>query len=165
MNYMNIEKASVIDFHGWSVVLAVAGCTHKCEKCFVREAGWWKFNAGEKFSEEVYQTLKKELSNSYIDNLVIQGGDGLVDRNFKDTLALCKRLKQELPSKNIVIFTGYTYNQIKEGGEKAEILKIIDVLVDGKYVFALYDPLIPYRGSSNQRILWLDDNGDIYKEE
>lgn len=162
MNYISILPVSTSDFYGISTVIAVSGCIHKCEGCWAKERGGWKYSAGQEFNEDAYQELSGHLSKSYVDNLVIQGGDGLVPRNFKDTMDLCKRVENDFPDKRIVVFTGYTYEEIKNDLLKSPILKCVDVLIDGKYDKNL--PKSLYRGSENQRILWLQD-GEIIQEE
>lgn len=162
MNYISIVPDSTSDFYGISTVLAVSGCIHKCDGCWAKERGGWKYSSGYEFDEAAYQLLKKYLSKSYCNNLVIQGGDGLIPHNFNDTIELCKRVESEFPDKRIVIFTGYTYEEIRQDLIKSQILKFADVIIDGKYKKELPDK--PYRGSANQRILWLQ-NGEIIQEE
>lgn len=148
MNYINIVRANCVDYLGWSVTLQVSGCNHKCDGCFAKKS--WNRNSGHEFTEETYTGLKEMLCVEYINNLVIQGGDGLFSANVKHTIDLCRRIKHDLPNLRIVLFTGYTLNQIQSDLLRAPILDTIDVLVDGKY-----DPTqssdLPFRGSDNQR--------------
>ncbi len=150
MNYMSISKCSTRDFNGVSVLLQVAGCSHKCEGCFVKSSGWLKHTAGQPFTEDSYQELYEAASKSYIDNIVIQGGDLMYHRNVSEGIKLCQRLRKELPNKNIVLFTGYTYTQLRNDLLRCEVLNHIDYLVDGKFVQELSKNPPPWRGSANQ---------------
>ncbi len=151
LNYQSIIPCSTSDFYGISVVIAVSGCIHKCKGCWAKAQGGWKFDSGKKFTEDTLEYLTTLLSHSYIDNLVIQGGDGLVPRNLAETTSLCKKIKEILPEKRIVVFTGYVYDDIITLPEYEGVFSVIDVLVDGRYEKDL--PSAPFRGSSNQRII------------
>ena len=158
MNYVNIEKASCVDFSGWSVVLQVSGCEHKCEGCFVKNAGWWKYTSGEPFTEDIEKKLLSYISKPYIDNLVLQGGDPLFKNNLTAILQLCKNVKTSLPSKKIVLFTGFTLDHLLEDKNRSNILQYVDYLVDGRFEKELTNPDLLFRGSSNQKI-WKNNNG------
>lgn len=150
MNYINIIKVSSSDFLGFSTVLQVSGCSHGCEGCFVsREA--WKPSFGKPFTGETYKELIKNLNKPFISNLVLQGGDPLHKNNIRAIMKLCRSVREALPDKRIVIFTGYTYEQLMQDTLRVGILEFIDVLVDGKYEKDL-EPA-PFRGSSNQEIV------------
>lgn len=153
MNYLSIIKASCVDFSGWSSVLQVSGCSNGCKGCF----NYYSHNPkhGLLFTEEIYQELKSYLEKPFINNLVIQGGDCLFKTNIEPSIELCRRVKEDLPNKNIVVFTGYTLEQIQNDEKRVDILKHIDYLVDGKYDKTL--PSAKFRGSSNQRIIHLID--------
>ena len=83
-------------------------------------------------------------------------GDGLrvVPQNLQSTTKLLKEIKEKYPNKTVWIYTGYTYEQIQE----KELIKYIDVLVDGPYIKSRRDLNLEYRGSSNQRIIRLSKN-------
>ena len=81
------------------------------------------------------------------------GGDPLAPFNYEEILSLCKKVKQMFPEKTIWVYSGFTYDFIKEN--RNEILNYIDVLVDGPYIEKLRDKKLQYRGSSNQNIIRL----------
>ena len=66
-------------------------------------------------------------------------------------LGLCRRIKQEQPNKDIWLYSGFTYEEIS--AFLPELLDVIDVLVDGKFILSLYSPALAWRGSSNQRVI------------
>ena len=72
----------------------------------------------------------------------------------EELLTLLKRLKSDT-GLEIWCYTGYTLEQIEQDPARAPLLDYIDVLVDGRFVQSLYDPQLPFRGSSNQRIIAL----------
>ena len=87
----------------------------------------------------------------------MSGGDPIC--NFDNLLELLKLLKRELlPGKTIWCYTGYTYEELIDLGQ-IESLKLIDVLVDGKFIKELNDNEHKFRGSSNQRIIYLKNGG------
>ena len=150
MNYIDMINVSSVDYLGFSTVLQVSGCSHGCKGCFVsREA--WKPTFGSTFTEETYKEIIENLSKTFISNLVLQGGDPLHKANIKEVIELCRSVREVLPEKRIVIFTGYTYSQLLQDPLRKPLLEYIDVLVDGKYEKDL-EPA-PFRGSSNQEII------------
>jgi anaerobic ribonucleoside-triphosphate reductase activating protein len=88
--------------------------------------------------------------------LSILGGEPLskLSDNRKVTIDFAKEVKEKFPIKNIALWTGYTIEEIKNDNSMKDILKYIDVLIDGPFIEELKDLSIPFRGSSNQRILY-----------
>lgn len=155
MNYISMVPFSTSDYKGISVVLAVSGCSHKCDGCWAKATGGWKHTTGLPFNQKAYTDLLQMAKRGYIDNIVIQGGDPLYERNVKDVLVLLSSLKRDLPKKRIVLFSGYTIEQIQACTERSEVLHLIDVLIDGKFEKSLSENPPPWRGSSNQRVIKL----------
>lgn len=148
MNYATIIKASCVDFTNWSTIFQCSGCHFDCRGCFNKAAQNPRY--GEPFTEEVYQELITAAGKPFISNIVLMGGEPLYFRHAEEMLKLCKRLRKELPDKNIVLFTGYTYEQLRNDLLRCEVLNHIDYLVDGKFVQELSKNPPPFRGSSNQ---------------
>ena len=149
MNYLEILNCSIADGEGVRVVLFVAGCSHHCKGC-QNQIGWNE-NSGKEFTEETKEKLFDLLDKDYIDGITFSGGDPLYCSNYDVILKLCLEIKQKFPNKTIWLYTGYTFEEI----QRLDIIKYIDVLVDGKYVEELKDITLPFRGSSNQRIIKL----------
>ncbi|QJT70836.1 anaerobic ribonucleoside-triphosphate reductase-activating protein [Vibrio phage vB_VcorM_GR7B] len=97
-----------------------------------------------------------ELSDVRVDGLTLSGGDPLYRRNRETILNLVKRVKHELPDKNIWMWSGYTHQQIMDDPTMAEILSYVDVLVDGKFELENKTAKLPWRGSSNQNLIYLE---------
>lgn len=162
MNYATIKPLDIANGLGLRVSLFVSGCRNHCKGCFNPET--WRFDYGEKFTKKVEDEIISKLSVDFIDGLSLLGGDPFEPENVKALLPFVKRVKALLPSKTIWCYTGYTYESIchRQNGN-AELLKYIDVLVDGKFVEEQKDINCRFCGSKNQRLLKLE-NGKIVGE-
>jgi len=147
MNYGRIKKNDIANGPGVRVSLFVSGCRNHCPGCFNPET--WDFNYGESFTKKTEKEIIKALRPSWIQGLSILGGDPMEPENQRTLLPLLKRIKVMLSDKDVWFYTGYTYEQIRD----AEILKWIDVLVDGPFIEAEKDITLTFRGSRNQRII------------
>lgn len=157
MNYAEIKKTDIANGEGVRVSLFVSGCTRRCKNCFNQIA--WDFGYGKPFTEETQEMLLEALAPSYIAGLTLLGGDPFEPPNQRGLLPFVKKVREQLPQKNIWCYTGYTY---RDGGMEeshanceatGELLRNIDVLVDGRFIEELKDIRLRFRGSSNQRII------------
>ena len=73
----------------------------------------------------------------------------------KELIPFVKHFKEECPNLNIWIYSGFTYEEITQDETMNELLKLCDVLVDGRYEDDKRDLTLKFRGSSNQRIIKL----------
>ena len=151
MNYEKIDKCSVSNGAGVRTVLWVSGCDVHCHNCHNPQT--WDFNSGIPFTEETMQEILYDLSKPYIKGLTLSGGHPLDPRNAPKVLEIVKRVKMVFPNKDIWIYSGYVWEDIIKDETLREILKYTDVLVDGVYIDELRDISLPFRGSSNQRII------------
>ena len=140
------------------ITVWIAGCTHRCKGC--HNPWTWNYNQGKDFiseQDEILNKLSDWLSRDYVDGITFSGGDPL-DQNItalKELMLLVKWIKRNYPSKTIWVYTGYVYEELSE--YQKEILELCDVLVDGPYKEELRDIAhCPFRGSTNQRILYLN---------
>ena len=135
----------------------VSGCTNHCKDCFQPQT--WNFSYGEQYDSEMEDFIIKELSESYYDGITILGGEPFEISNQEELVRLIRRLKKDLPQRNIWMYTGFLYDKdLAPGGKRYtsvtdEILDSIDVLVDGRFDSELKDISLKFRGSSNQRII------------
>ena len=151
MNYEKIDKCSVSNGTGIRTVLWVSGCDIHCRNCHNQQT--WDFNSGIPFTENTMQELLYDLSKPYIKGLTLSGGHPLDPHNAPKVLEIVKRVKMVFPNKDIWIYSGYEWEDIIKNETLREILKYTDVLVDGAYIDELRDISLPFRGSSNQRII------------
>lgn len=101
------------------------------------------------FDEKVKQELFTELEIPYYEGVTLSGGDPLYPDNRAEITALAKELKERFPEKTIWLYTGFTYEEVKD----LEVMQYVDVLVDGEYVEELADITYPWAGSTNQRVI------------
>ena len=153
MKYAKIKKTDVANGPGVRVSIFVSGCHHHCEGCFNSEA--WDFNYGNDFTEDTIKEIIEAMNHDYITGLSLLGGEPFELINQKGLLPLLKKVKEVYPEKTIWAYSGFLYDELKEMDypETKEILSLIDVLVDGKFVESLKDPNLYFRGSSNQRVI------------
>lgn len=169
MNYGEIKKCDIANGEGVRVSLFVSGCTHHCKGCFNAET--WSFSYGKPFTEETEHLLINLLSKSYINGLTLLGGEPFEPENQRALLPFLKKVKESLPQKNIWCYTGYTLEKDLFENSRArcectdEMLKLIDILVDGEFKEYLKDIRLQFKGSSNQRIIDVSKtlkSGDVY---
>ena len=92
--------------------------------------------------------------HKYIDGITISGGDPLYVNNQGPITKLLKEFKDRFPNKTVWLYTGYLYEQVKD----LPLMKYVDVLVDGEFILEQRDTTLPFRGSPNQRIIYLSKN-------
>lgn len=157
MNYADIKKIDVANGEGVRVSVFVSGCNHHCKGCFNQCA--WDFNYGKEFSEKEEQQIIDYMNHDYISGLSLLGGEPLEPRNQEGLLPLVKKVKKKFPNKNIWCYTGFDFEKdvvgkmAKDNETTRELLKYIDVIVDGKFEEDKRDLKLQFRGSSNQKIV------------
>ncbi|MDD7142680.1 MAG: anaerobic ribonucleoside-triphosphate reductase activating protein [bacterium] len=147
MRYHNITKDDMLNGDGLRVVLWVAGCSHCCKDC--HNPVTWDPNGGLYFDESAKAELFEELKKDYVSGITFSGGDPLHIANVNDVTELSKEIRETFPEKTIWLYTGSTWEEVR----RMEIVRYLDVLVDGEFVFAKKDPLLCWKGSSNQRVI------------
>ena len=157
MNYADIKRVDVANGEGVRVSLFVSGCNHHCKGCFNECA--WDFNYGNKFTDENINEVINYLDHDHIEGLTLLGGEPLEYINQEGILPLVKRVKERFPNKNIWCYTGFDFEKdvvekmSKNNETTKELLKYIDVMVDGKFEEDKKNLKLKFRGSSNQRII------------
>ena len=151
MNYHNIDKCNLINGEGLRVVIWLSGCSHKCVGCFNPETH--DPNSGILFDNQAEDELFQDLKQDYIDGITLCGGSPLYEGNRSEVYRLVKRIRKELPNKTIWLYTGYTWEQIQNIPTAKQIVDLIDVLIDGRFIESLKDPKLHWKGSSNQRVI------------
>ena len=158
MYYGEIKKCDVANGPGVRVTLFVSGCTNRCEGCFQPQT--WDFCFGQPFTKETEDTLLAWLSPGYIAGLTLLGGEPFEPENQRALLPFVRRVKEAYPEKTIWAFSGfYLESELLKAGSHPrceatdELLSLIDVLVEGRFVLAKKNIALKFRGSSNQRIV------------
>ena len=154
MYYSVIKEYDIANGPGCRTTLFVSGCRNHCIGCHNPEA--WDFGYGHPFTKETEDEIIEALRPSWIQGLSVLGGEPCEEENEKALLPLLKKIWWEMPEKDIWLFSGYTYEMLR--GE--EILRYVDVLVDGPFLQEQKNISLAFRGSRNQRILRLR-NGDV----
>lgn len=167
MHYGNIKKCDIANGVGVRVTLFVSGCTNKCKGCFQPET--WDFCYGKEYTAETEQEVMDALKMPGRTGLTLLGGEPFEPENQRELVKLLRRVKHELPDKNIWSFTGFIYDRdLIPGGRKHcevtdEMLSMIDVLVDGPFVEEKKNITLQFRGSENQRIIDLNKSRQVGK--
>ena len=147
MRYADITTCDIANGEMLGVVLWCQGCSLGCRGC--QNKCTHAAAEGKEFTKTEEDLIMSELSRAQIRRLTLSGGHPLEPYNIDACLELCKRVKAELPDTKIWCYTGWLWENVKD----LEIMKYIDVLVDGPYIESLRDITLPWRGSSNQRVL------------
>lgn len=160
MNWAEIKTNDIANGVGVRTSLFVSGCRHHCKNCFNEMT--WDFGYGELFTEETMNEIFDSVNHDWINGITLLGGEPFEPENQRVLLPFLVMFKERFPDKDIWCYTGFTIEQLIGKSEPksravtevtAEMLSIIDVLVDGPFVEDLYDISLKFRGSSNQRII------------
>ena len=145
ISILEIVEDTTVDGPGFRTTVYCAGCPNRCPGCHNPQS-WDIANGHEVAVEDI---LKVILADPFAD-VTFSGGDPM----FQPVgfAALAKAVKEQ-SGKNIWCYTGYLFEELLENIQQRELLKYIDVLVDGRFVEVLKDESLRFRGSSNQRII------------
>ncbi len=148
MRYSKIRKMDISNGPGVRVSVFMQGCTFNCKNCFNPETH--DFKGGKEFTDEIIDKIIELCGKDYVVGLSILGGEPMHPKNIEGTTKLAKAFKEKYPNKTIWSWTGFLFDRdLKD----KEVLKYIDVLVDGQYKDELHDFRLKWCGSSNQRVI------------
>lgn len=160
MNISGINYESVVDGKGIRVVVFVSGCMHNCDGC--HNPSSHSFDAGVEFTDEFQDSVVKYLQDrSYLSGITISGGDPMY--RASEVAGFLKKLKDKIPDISVWLYSGFTYDEILRYKNMVEVLKLCDVLVDGRFILEERDVSLCYRGSKNQRVI--DVKKSLEREE
>lgn len=158
MNVAEIKTNDIANGEGVRTSLFVSGCRHKCPDCFNYMA--WDFEYGRPYTKETEKEILDSIAPPWIAGLSLLGGEPFEPENQQTLLELIKAFKKKYPNKTVWCYSGFTIEEIT--GEipsraytsiSSDLLKLLDVLVDGKYEKALKNISLKFRGSENQRVI------------
>ena len=149
MNYQQLNKSDISNGEGVRVSLFVSGCTLRCKGCHNSDA--WDFCSGTKYTKETELEILDALAKTYVSGLSILGGEPYDSLDPEELLSLVRKAKMLYPTKDIWIWTGYEFDQIKS----APLTKYIDVAVTGRFILDQRDisDANRWRGSKNQLVI------------
>ncbi|MGL4346150.1 MAG: anaerobic ribonucleoside-triphosphate reductase activating protein [Cellulosilyticaceae bacterium] len=155
MYYAAMRKFDVANGTGIRTTLFVSGCTHQCKGCFNTQ--YRHFTYGTPWNQEAEDLFVSYAKDPNVHGVTILGGEPFQQTQDTDLLNLLKRIKTET-DQTIWIYSGYTFEEIISDPDKLELLKVCDVLVDGPFAEELKNIQLKFRGSSNQRIINIQDS-------
>ena len=153
-----LEHDNIVNGDGLRAVLWTQGCYRHCPGCQNPET--WDFDAGFEVDVEEIKDRLREFKGQT--GITFCGGEPF--EQPEACLEIAKWAKKEL-GWDVWGFSGYTYEQLRKlGGAKWELVKALDVLIDGPFILKERDLTLKFRGSRNQRILHLKDGEIVSKE-
>ena len=153
-----LSQGRIIDYKAFNFVdgegvrnsLYVSGCMFHCEGCY--NAATCYFKSGIHYTKELEEQIMRDLAQPYVQGLTLLGGEPFLNTGI--LIPLVKRIRKELPEKDIWSWTGYTWEELMlETPDKLELLQLVDILVDGRFDITKKNLMLQFRGSSNQRII------------
>jgi len=159
MNYAAIKKSDVANGEGIRTTLFVSGCRNRCKNCFQPET--WDFDFGEPFTDAVAEEIFRTFENPVLRGVTILGGEPMEPENQAGLLPFLREFKKRFPNKTVWLYTGNLYEELMgEVGSHpkclcitAELLSLVDILVDGRFIEEKKRLGLRFRGSENQRII------------
>lgn len=147
MRYHNITKDDMLNGDGLRVVLWVAGCSHGCPGC--HNPVTWDPEGGLPFDGEARREIFAELDKDYVSGITFSGGDPLHPANIREVTDLAADIRRKYPEKTIWLYTGSTWQEVRD----LEVMRYVDVLVDGEFEQDKKDNTLHWKGSSNQQVI------------
>ena len=148
IKYAQIRKYDVANGLGVRTSIFVTGCTHNCFNCFNEE--YQDFDFGKTWTDKETQQIIEYLDNDHIGGLSILGGEPM--QNAPGLTHMIRDIRKH-STKDIWLWSGYTFEDILEDKDRKKLLEEIDILVDGKFIEKKKDLTLKFRGSSNQRVI------------
>lgn len=161
MNYSNLIQYDCANGEGWRTTLFVSGCDFHCKGCFNPESQ--DFNYGEPFTMFTIKNILDMVKDDKISGLSLLGGDPLCQScsDLINLISLCKRVHHF--GKTVWLWSGFTleqifspynnYDEVPHWKYRQELIKNVDIFIDGPFIEELKDLSLKWRGSSNQRII------------
>lgn len=165
MRYAQIRSMDISNGENIGVSLFVQGCHYHCYNCFNSET--WDFSDGDEWSEKIEAQFLKLVDNPFIKRISILGGEPLSDENVDEIYKLLNEIRHLFQDKVIWLYTGSTWEEVFNHTQgdvagasfnhkrncRQNVIRLCDVLVDGRYIDELRDLKLKWCGSKNQRVI------------
>lgn len=156
MHYGSIKKCDIANGEGVRTTLFVSGCRNRCKGCFQPET--WDFDYGNEFTDATAEEIFSSLDNPSVRGITILGGEPMEPENQEGLLPLLLEFKRRFPEKTVWLYTGNTYEELHSQHRNntpltEQILSLVDILVDGRFIEEEKQLGLRFRGSRNQRII------------
>lgn len=151
MRYAQIREMDISNGEGIGAALFVQGCHFHCKGCFNTET--WDFSGGKEFTNNTKEMLFSILNKEYIKRLSILGGEPLCDENIETVKDIIKEVKLNFPNICLWLYTGYTLDEINKSKKLKDVVSLVDVFVEGRYIQEFTDSSYQFAGSTNQHIV------------
>ncbi len=140
-----MEQDSIVDGEGMRLTVFFQGCPHHCPGCHNPQTH--DFSGGkEGDTEEILALL---AGSSLSEGITLSGGEPFCQpAAFRALAEGAHKL-----GKTVWAYSGYTYEQLRADAEKAQLLSLCDVLVDGPFLQEKKSLALLFRGSGNQRLI------------
>ena len=154
LSCMSIAEGTSVDGPGLRTSIYFAGCKHHCTGCHNPQS--WHINNGTAITIDRLMSVIRY--NEF--PVTLSGGDPFFQ--IEGATLLAQQIKEEL-GYNIWCYTGFLWENIMQHSEFMPLLHCIDVVVDGPFMLSRHNNTLPFRGSSNQRIIDVQQSLDIGK--
>ena len=142
-NVLAIIRGTTVDGPGFRTSIYLAGCRHACPGCHNQQS--WNPDGGEIMTDDdILEVVDEEDFD-----VTLSGGDPLF--NPESTKHLVNLLAER--GRKVWIYTGFTWERIVADDMLMDAVRNATVVVDGPFIERLKDPDLPFRGSSNQRLI------------
>ncbi|MDE6095383.1 MAG: anaerobic ribonucleoside-triphosphate reductase activating protein [Muribaculaceae bacterium] len=142
-NVLAIIRGTTVDGPGFRTSIYLAGCRHACPGCHNQQS--WNPDGGEIMTaDDILEVVDEEDFD-----VTLSGGDPLF--NPESTKHLVDLLAER--GRKVWIYTGFTWERIVADDMLMDAVRNAAVVVDGPFIERLKDPDLPFRGSSNQRLI------------
>ena len=151
MRIAGLIRNDVVNGYDVCVSVWVQGCPFHCDGCHNPQT--WSFGLGIEVEEDEFiQKVITAIGDNNINrNLSLLGGEPLCDQNYPFVERLITGVKKKYPAIKVFIWTGYTWESLTE--DQMRVVALSDVVIDGEFQLQLRDISLPFRVSSNQRII------------
>ena len=165
MKVASITTCDINNGPGVRCTVWISGCSHKCPGCHNPELADYDYGKYKLLSPKVFEILENELNKDYIDGITFSGGDPLDQpkRSIRELRTMLGWIKEHWPNKSIWIYTGDKIEDLIKVPVIVSTLRFTDVLVDGLFEIDKRDITLPFRGSTNQRIIDVQQTLDKHK--